>query len=210
LSSTDFEGDPRIVDGNGDGSAVVDMGADEHVPPPTMTSVTPNSGKQGHTLDVTITGTNFTGATVVSFGDGITVNSFTVDNDTQISASITIAGDATPGTRDVSVTTPKGTGTLTDGFTIVENSPPVLSDGAVSPTSGYTSTTFTYSVTYTDADNDPPASPAVSIDGGLPKDMGGRAGDGNYTNGEIYEYTVTGAVLGISSARIKSTDLGRL
>jgi Dockerin type I domain len=28
-SSTDFEGDPRIVDGNGDGKAVVDIGADE-------------------------------------------------------------------------------------------------------------------------------------------------------------------------------------
>jgi parallel beta-helix repeat protein len=34
LPSTDFEGDPRIVDGNGDGSAVVDMGVDEYVPPP--------------------------------------------------------------------------------------------------------------------------------------------------------------------------------
>ena len=32
LPSTDFEGDPRIVDGNGDGTATIDMGADEFVP----------------------------------------------------------------------------------------------------------------------------------------------------------------------------------
>ena len=35
LPSTDFEGDPRIVDGDGDTVATVDMGADEYfVPPP--------------------------------------------------------------------------------------------------------------------------------------------------------------------------------
>ncbi len=34
LPDTDFEGDPRIVDGNGDSSAVVDMGVDEYVIPP--------------------------------------------------------------------------------------------------------------------------------------------------------------------------------
>ncbi len=34
LPSTDFEGDPRIVDGNGDSVAVVDMGAYEYVTPP--------------------------------------------------------------------------------------------------------------------------------------------------------------------------------
>ena len=80
-----------------------------------------------------------------------------------------------------------------------QNSPPVLSDGAVSPTSGYTSTTFTYSVVYTDADNDPPASPMVSIDDGLPEDMAVKAGDSDYTDGETYEYIVTGADLGRGS-----------
>src|SRR6185437_11992357 len=32
--TTDADGDARVVDGNGDGSSVVDMGADEFVPPP--------------------------------------------------------------------------------------------------------------------------------------------------------------------------------
>ncbi len=80
------------------------------------------------------------------------------------------------------------------------NIAPVLSDGIVSPTSGYTSTTFTYSVVYTDDDNDAPMSITVTIDGGGPQDMNIRSGgDGNYTNSEIYEYTVTGAVLGTGS-----------
>ncbi|GAI53247.1 unnamed protein product, partial [marine sediment metagenome] len=87
--------------------------------PPTVTSVSPDSGEQGATLEVTIGGTNFTGATAVSFGTGITVNSFTVVSATQITASISISATATLGLRDVSVTTPGGTGTLTDGFTVV-------------------------------------------------------------------------------------------
>ncbi|MFC1893531.1 right-handed parallel beta-helix repeat-containing protein, partial [Chloroflexota bacterium] len=89
---------------------------------PSITSVNPNSGHRGLTQDVAITGTNFTGATTVSFGSGITVNSFTVDSDTQITANITIAGiltgNTTLGTRDVSVTTDGGTGTQTAGFTV--------------------------------------------------------------------------------------------
>ena len=34
LPSADFEGDPRIMDGNADSVATVDMGADEYLPPP--------------------------------------------------------------------------------------------------------------------------------------------------------------------------------
>ena len=70
-------------------------------------------------MDIVITGTSFTGATAVSFGSDITVSTFTVDSDTQITASITIAGNAALGSHDVSVTTPYGTGTLTDGFTVL-------------------------------------------------------------------------------------------
>ncbi len=93
--------------------------------PPTIASVNPNSGVQGETLEVTIGGTGFTGATAVGFGDGIAVNSFTVVSATQITANISISATATPGLRDVSVTTPNGTGTLTDGFTVVATSGPV-------------------------------------------------------------------------------------
>jgi hypothetical protein len=85
---------------------------------PTVTSVDPNTGNQGQTLDVTITGADLTGGTADSFGADITINSSTVDSDTQITANITIDSGATLGTRDVTVTTPGGTDTLTDGFTV--------------------------------------------------------------------------------------------
>lgn len=90
-------------------------------PPPTVTIVTPDSGKQGQTLDVIIEGTDFTGATAVSCGSDITVNDFTVDSDTRISASITVDGMASPVANNVSVTTLGGTATLTDGFTVNSN-----------------------------------------------------------------------------------------
>jgi GTP cyclohydrolase III len=78
----------------------------------------PNTVKQGENIIVTITGSSFTGATAVSFGDNITINEFNVTGETQISANITIAERAIGGTRTVSVTTPAGTGALADSFTI--------------------------------------------------------------------------------------------
>jgi hypothetical protein len=104
------------------------------VAPPTITSVSPSEGCQGQTLDVTITGTYFTGATSVSFGSGVTVNSFTVDSSTQITASISISASATLGPRNVSVTTPGGTGTLASGFTVVAPTRPAVT--GVSPSQG--------------------------------------------------------------------------
>jgi len=89
--------------------------------------------------------------------------------------------------------------TDTDSFACLVNNAPILSSGAVNPVTGNLSTTFTYSVNYTDADNDPPGFINVVIDG-TSYTMSIRAGeDGNYTNGEIYEYTITGAILGIGS-----------
>ena len=86
---------------------------------PIVTSVDPDTGDQGQTLDVTITGTDLTGGTVDSFGADIIINSSTVDSDTQITANITIDPGATLGVRDVTVTTPGGTSVLTDGFTVI-------------------------------------------------------------------------------------------
>jgi subtilisin family serine protease len=86
---------------------------------PTVTSIMPESGEQGETLTVNIGGANLDGATAVSLGDGITVNSFSVVSPAEMLANISIDTAATLGLRDVSVTTPAGTGTLTDGFTVV-------------------------------------------------------------------------------------------
>jgi hypothetical protein len=91
-------------------------------PAPTLTNISPNSGSQGQTLDVVLTGTNFiSGVTTVSFGSDITVNSTTVYSSTSITANITIAATATTGLRSVSVSNSPpggGTATLANGFTV--------------------------------------------------------------------------------------------
>jgi len=85
---------------------------------PTVTGVNPSSAEVGGTLDVTITGTDFTDASAVSFGEGITINSYTVDSQTQITANISIDSIASTGSRNVSATTSGGTGTKSGGFTV--------------------------------------------------------------------------------------------
>ena len=103
--------------------------------PPTITSVSPNQGIQGHTLSsVTLTGTYLTGATSVSFGSGITVNSLTVNSPTQITVSITINPAAVPGTRSITVTTPGGSSApLANAFTVNPAPPTIIN---VSPNQG--------------------------------------------------------------------------
>lgn len=81
---------------------------------PTITSFAPTS--QEETLDVVITGTNFTDTTVVSFG-GVAASSFTVDSSTQITA--TVATGSSSGA--IIVTTPSGS-TGSFGFIFI---PPV-------------------------------------------------------------------------------------
>ena len=88
---------------------------------PTITSITPDHGKPGETLDVVITGANLYGATEVYFGPWITVNNFNVASSTQITASITLdIYEATPKTApaNVEVFTPTGVATLNGGFII--------------------------------------------------------------------------------------------
>jgi hypothetical protein len=80
---------------------------------PIVSSLNPNKGSQGQTLDVIITGAHFINATSVNFGADIKVNSFTVESSTQITANITISLSAATGLRNVNVTTPIGTGTGT-------------------------------------------------------------------------------------------------
>ena len=80
-------------------------------PPPTITTFTPTSGPVGTV--VTITGTNFTGATQVRFG-GISAVTFNVDSPTQITA--TVPAGAVTGV--VSVTTPGGTANSASNFTV--------------------------------------------------------------------------------------------
>ncbi|MBE2285889.1 MAG: IPT/TIG domain-containing protein [Prosthecobacter sp.] len=108
-------------------------------PAPTVTAISPASGPTSGGTSVTITGTNFTGATGVTIG-GTTATSVSVVNDTKITA-ITPAGTA--GTASVVVTTPSGSNSVNSLFTYV--APPTVTSiaPASGPTSGGTSVTIT-------------------------------------------------------------------
>ncbi len=80
----------------------------------TVTGVSPTTGPVAGGNTVTITGTGFTGATAVSFQQSAGFNqysanaSFTVDSDTQLTATVPPAPSGTSGTAFVYVTTPTG------------------------------------------------------------------------------------------------------
>jgi hypothetical protein len=73
--------------------------------PPDITGVTPTSGPVASNVPVTITGTNFVGATAVDFGS-VMATSFVLDSATQITA---VAPPEGAGTVVVTVTTAAGT-----------------------------------------------------------------------------------------------------
>jgi YVTN family beta-propeller protein len=73
---------------------------------PAVTGISPSSGPQAGGTSVTITGNGFTGATAVNFG-AVPATGFTVDSDTQITATAPSAASA--GTVNVTVTTAGGT-----------------------------------------------------------------------------------------------------
>ncbi len=99
---------------------------------PTITSFTPTSGVVGTT--VTLTGTNFTGATAVKF-NGMAASSFTVVGAT----SITAVAPTGVTTGKISVTTTGGTATSVSSFTVVA----VPAIASFTPTSGAVGITVT-------------------------------------------------------------------
>jgi len=80
---------------------------------PTVAGISPNFGTTAGGGVVTITGTRFYSPATVTIG-GVASSLFVVDNATQIRA---VAPAGTSGARDVVVTTPSGSGTLSGGIT---------------------------------------------------------------------------------------------
>jgi PKD repeat protein len=77
---------------------------------PTITSIHPTAVPRGtEHAEMTVTGTNLNGANAAVLGDGTTVFEVTATNATTVKIKFSIQRKATLGTRDVSVTTPKGT-----------------------------------------------------------------------------------------------------
>lgn len=84
-------------------------------------SITPDAGKMGETVEVTVVGVNTrweAGRTWINFGDDIEVVSFTVLSETIAEATVAIAADAAPGWRDVWTEDGAHVVTLYDGFLV--------------------------------------------------------------------------------------------
>jgi hypothetical protein len=96
-------------------------------------SISPASGVQGNSYSgVIIRGTDLTGASSVGFGPDITTNSFVVNSDTQITASISLSSIAAVGARDFSVVVSGVTAIKTLGFTVIASSFSITAPSAIS------------------------------------------------------------------------------
>ena len=132
----------------GTGTSAVNQPADQYTyeTGPTVSTVSPVAGLPAGGLLVSVTGTNFTGATGVSFGPTVTTD-FTVVSPILITVtSPSVSSDATV---DVTVVTPTGTSATAepaDQFTY-EDVPTV---SAVSPVAGLLAGGATVTVTGTD------------------------------------------------------------
>ena len=96
-----------------------------------ITSVTPPSGAQGTTVNVTITGVGFDASTTFTFGAGITVGNVVIVDGNTATATLTIAPAATPGPRDVGGSNGTLSATLSNGFTVTAGAGPGPGAGPV-------------------------------------------------------------------------------
>ena len=112
-------------------STTPDLGALSYLHAPYVEAVSPDSGPVTGGTTVVITGTGFTGATIVDFGSTSAI--FMLDSDTEITAT-SPAGTAGP--VDVTVTNADGTSPTSDADVFTYVAVPTVS--GVSPTEGPT------------------------------------------------------------------------
>jgi hypothetical protein len=119
---------------------------------PAIALVTPADGQRGTTVNLEINGanTNFQSSSVVSIaGDGVTVNSRTINSPEKITANVTIAPGASLGFRDVTVTTNTGKSEIATGFgafnVIAALTGPSIT--SVTPSQGAQGTTLNVAIT---------------------------------------------------------------
>ena len=107
---------------------------------PTVSAVSPSAGAAAGGTTVTISGTNFTGATAVAFGATPATN-FTVNGATTLTAT----SPAGSGTVDVTVTTPGGRSAANAGdrYTYTAAPPPLPTVTLVNPITGPAGTPVT-------------------------------------------------------------------
>ncbi len=100
---------------------------------PNVESTSPNSRGQGASKQtVSIKGSGFVSGATSSFGSGITIESTSFVNSTELSAKISVESGASTGARTVTVTNPDaGAGSLASAFTV--NTGPNITSPTSSP-----------------------------------------------------------------------------
>ena len=95
---------------------------------PTITSISPSSGVRGGTIQVTITGTNFSASspTVKISPSGITASNVTVNGDTSITATLTVAQTAALGDYFVFVSSSVGGDSNNVKFSVNPEGPAIM------------------------------------------------------------------------------------
>lgn len=84
-----------------------------------ISSVTPNSGKRGMTVNITVNGSGFNTTSYVTINKGGVTVTTTYVSPTRLLAKLEITNTALTGTRSITVTTPSGgSATLASGFSI--------------------------------------------------------------------------------------------
>jgi len=108
--------------------------------PAVITSINPTAFGQGATnAKLTIKGSNFVSGATVSVSSGsVTVSSVTVASSTKLTAKVSVASNATPGTYSVSVTNPGASAATCTNCLTIDIGPQVTS---TSPSTGARGTT---------------------------------------------------------------------
>jgi hypothetical protein len=92
----------------------------------------------------------------------------------------------------------------------VANNPPQLNTPSVLPSSGYITTTFNFTVSYSDLDNDAPGTVTLNLSGpsmaGWYVMMEVDPGDTTYTDGKLYYFTLSGFSKGMYTHHFAASD----
>ena len=109
--------------------------------PAAITQLSPNNLGQGQQGTIQITGTNTNwvqGTTQGNFGQGVSINTLTINSATSATANVTVAANATPQANSVTLTTAGETATDQAAFTIFAATPVLLDVFPNSGTQGQT------------------------------------------------------------------------
>lgn len=157
----------KVEDFFGQGGAANDydlhvqiLGGGQQGPVPTLDSVIPGAALQGTMVTLHLQGENLAPVTAIHIepSTGLTIGAITEATATSIAVNVTIAGNASPGQRQLTVETPSGTSN-SQPFEVIQSSngdnAPVISNLSVgTPSLNGSTATIHFSFHFEDADGD--------------------------------------------------------